>query len=147
MRVTAPVWAVDFLAPSEWHLPEGVPVIVLRNKIDLTGEPAGAVRRDTINVSAKTGAGIDALRTAIASLAGYKDLGEGAFAARQRHIDALSTAAGHFARGRRALAEQRAGELLAEELRLSQTALGSITGNVSSDEFLGRIFSAFCIGK
>jgi len=132
---------------AQESVPEGIPVIVLRNKIDLTGEAAGAAQGDTINVSAKTGAGIDALRKAIASLAGYHDLGEGAFTARQRHIEALDIAAGHFARGRTALAEQRAGELLAEELRLSQSALGSITGDISSDELLGRIFSSFCIGK
>jgi len=132
---------------AQEKIPDGVPVIVLRNKIDLTGEAAGAVGADTINVSAKTGAGIDALREAIASLAGYHDLGEGAFTARQRHIQALDAAAGHFARGRSALTAHRAGELLAEELRLSQTALGLITGDVSSDELLGRIFSEFCIGK
>ena len=74
-------------------------------------------------------------------------LGEGAFTARRRHIEALRKAQEHFAAGRDALNQSRAGELFAEELRLSQQALGEITGAVSSDELLGRIFSEFCIGK
>ena len=66
---------------------------------------------------------------------------------RRRHIRALDEAAEHFSQGREALQISKAGELLAEELRLSQQALGEITGAVSSDDLLGRIFSEFCIGK
>ena len=91
--------------------------------------------------------GLDALRERLRELAGYENLGEGAFTARQRHLDALKRASGHFARGREALEQSRAGELLAEELRLAQEALGEITGAVSSDDLLGRIFADFCIGK
>ena len=109
-------------------------------------EAAGA-NDDEIRLSAKTGQGIGALRQKLRELAGYEDLGEGAFTARRRHINALTRAAGHFATGRKALDETRAGELLAEELRLAQEALGEITGAVSSDDLLGRIFSEFCIGK
>lgn len=127
--------------------PPGIPLTVVRNKVDLTGEPAGTIDDHTINLSAKTGAGLDALREHIKQLAGYRNLGEGAFTARRRHVDALDRARRHFDEGRRALAEARAGELLAEELRLSHQALGEITGAVSSDELLGRIFSEFCIGK
>ena len=87
------------------------------------------------------------MRQKLRELAGYEDLGEGAFTARRRHINALTRATGHFATGRKALDETKAGELLAEELRLAQEALGEITGALSSDELLGRIFSAFCIGK
>ena len=87
------------------------------------------------------------MRTRLRQLAGYKNLGEGAFTARKRHVDALQRAAEHFKTGRTALDETRAGELLAEELRLAQEALGEITGAVSSDDLLGRIFSEFCIGK
>jgi tRNA modification GTPase len=100
-----------------------------------------------LNVSAKTGAGIDELREAMRQLAGYQDLGEGAFTARRRHVDAIATAAEHFQRGREALETQKAGELLAEDLRLSHEALGELSGAVSSDDLLGRIFSEFCIGK
>ena len=100
-----------------------------------------------IGLSAKTGAGIDALREAIRALAGYQNQGEGAFTARRRHLDALARAKSHFQRGREALLDTQAGELLAEELRLSHQALGEITGAVSSDDLLGKIFSEFCIGK
>ncbi len=127
-------------------LPEGVPVTVVRNKIDLCGS-APADTGDAISLSAKTGEGLGALRRKIRELAGYQDQGGGAFTARKRHLSALNRAAAHFAAGRAVLTEARAGELLAEELRLSHRALGEITGVVSSDELLGKIFSEFCIGK
>jgi tRNA modification GTPase len=128
---------------------EGIQITVVRNKIDLTDDRPGSSGEDEsrINLSAKTGAGIDALHDRLRELAGYKSLGEGAFTARKRHIDALNRAAGHFNTGRKALDETRAGELLAEELRLAQEALGEITGAVSSDDLLGRIFADFCVGK
>ena len=129
------------------ELPAEIPRIIVRNKIDLTGEKAGAANEITINLSAKTGAGVEQLRERIRSVAGFKDLGEGAFTARRRHLDALKRAATHFAIGHRALQESKAGELLAEELRLAQKALGEITGEFTSDDLLGRIFSEFCIGK
>ncbi len=137
------------VAALDEELPEGAELTIVRNKVDLTAEKAGAAPDDpgVIGLSAKTGAGIDALRERLRQLAGYRNLGEGAFTARRRHIDALRRAAGHFATGRRALEEARAGELLAEELRLAQEALGEITGAVSSDDLLGRIFADFCIGK
>ena len=133
----------------EEEIPTEIPVIILRNKIDVTGDAPGPLKDDvtTLNVSARTGAGIDELREMIRRLAGYKDLGEGAFTARRRHVDAIATAAGHFQRGREALEKHKAGELLAEDLRLSHQALGEITGSMSSDDLLGRIFSEFCIGK
>ena len=127
-------------------LPEGIPVTVVHNKIDLSGDPPG-LRDGEVWLSAATGAGMDALRQQIRELAGYEDRGEGAFTARRRHIVALRRAAEHFEKGRRALEDARAGELLAEELRLAQEALGEITGAVTADDLLGKIFSAFCIGK
>ena len=136
-------------ALGDQAFPQDVPVIVLRNKIDLTGEKAGVVTEDplVLNISAKSGAGTAELNRAIRDIAGYKDLGEGAFTARKRHVVLLRKAAEHFARGQRALEESKAGELFAEELRLAQEALGLITGEVSSDDLLGRIFAEFCIGK
>ncbi len=128
-------------------LPKAVPVTIVRNKVDLTNEPPGRLDEDVINISAKTGAGLDALRQRIRELAGYRNAGEGACTARRRHLGALERAAMHFETGRTALEQAQAGELLAEELRLSQQALGEITGAVSSDDLLGRIFSEFCIGK
>lgn len=134
--------------PDE-DLPRDVPMVTVRNKIDLAGTAAGLLQREppVVSISAKTGAGTDALRTLIRELAGYRDLGEGAFTARQRHLDALDRAYEHFLSGRSALEQSRAGELLAEELRLAHLALGEISGAFSSESLLGRIFSAFCIGK
>ena len=129
------------------ELPDGVPVTVVRNKIDLVDEAAGAAPGNVVNLSARTGAGVDVLRDTIKKLAGYRNRGEGAFTAHRRHLEALASARAHFDSGREALREARAGELLAEELRLSQQALGEITGAVSSDDLLGKIFSEFCIGK
>ncbi len=127
-------------------LPEGIPVTVVHNKIDLTGVTPGLIDGE-VYLSAQTGAGIDALRQRIRELAGYDNQGEGAFTARRRHINALRKAASHFDAGRKALEDSKAGELFAEELRLSQRALGEITGAFTADDLLGKIFSEFCIGK
>ena len=146
----AVLWIQDATEPGERQtgeaLPEGVPVIIVRNKIDLSGDDAGS-DDEGVRLSARTGAGFDELRDRIRSLAGFRDLGEGAYTARRRHVRAIRAAAERFEAGRAALESQRSGELLAEELRLAQQALGAITGDVTSDELLGRIFSSFCIGK
>ena len=149
----AVLWIQDATEPVpaliEEPVPDGVPVTIVRNKIDLSGDRPGIVEGDrpVVMLSARTGEGLDALRTRIRDLAGFRDLGEGAFTARRRHVEALRDAQKHFEAGRRALDTERAGELLAEELRLSQQALGSITGEFTPDDLLGRIFSEFCIGK
>lgn len=134
------------------EIPAGIPVIVLRNKIDLSGEPPGAAperlaTHPVWRVSALTGAGLDELRQAIKTLAGFSDPGEGTVIARQRHLDTLQRARAHFEAGCRVLEQNQAGELLAEELLQVQNALAEITGEFSSDDLLGRIFSSFCIGK
>lgn len=131
------------------NLPDSLPVITVKNKIDLTGEPPGTSDNEpvTVNLSALTGAGIDALTEAIRRLAGYEGRGEGAFSARRRHLDALARARNHFELGCDALERTRSGELLAEELRLAQKALGEITGEFTTEDLLGRIFAEFCIGK
>lgn len=147
----AVLWIQDASDPEQpgidEELPDGVPVTIVRNKIDLVDGRRETVSSDVVQLSAKTGAGIDRLRDRIRELAGYKNQGEGAFTARRRHLEALSRAKRHFECGREALTASRAGELLAEDLRLSQQALGEITGAVSSDDLLGKIFSEFCIGK
>lgn len=149
----AVLWIQDATEAVETEMGEdvadGVEIIVVRNKIDLIDKDADDTSDETafVRLSAKTGEGVDVLQARLRKLAGYRNLGEGAFTARQRHIDALGRAARHFAVGRKVLEEARAGELLAEELRLAQEALGEVTGAVSSDDLLGRIFSAFCIGK
>ncbi len=136
-------------------------LLVVRNKADLSGEPAGllpaprgegampptAPHPDAVAISARTGAGIDDLRTLIKQRVGAGDFGESAFVARRRHLDALQRARASLANGRTQLERNRAGELLAEDLRVAQQALGEITGEFSADDLLGRIFSSFCIGK
>jgi tRNA modification GTPase len=132
------------------EVPSGVPVIVVRNKIDVTGEPPGlaeGVSSSLVRLSARTGAGLDELREIIKARAGYSDPGEGTVIARQRHLDSIRRARGHFDAGREQLAMNRAGELLAEELRAAQVALAEVTGEYTSDDLLGEIFGKFCIGK
>ena len=130
--------------------PAGVARIVVNNKIDLSGADAGSTCTDEVvhvRLSAITGDGVEALESALKDCVGY-ELGEdGAFMARRRHLDALRGAAVAVDRADEALRERRAGELAAEELRQAQQALGEITGEVTSDDILGEIFSRFCIGK
>jgi tRNA modification GTPase len=130
-------------------LPEDVPVTLVLNKIDLTGFAAGA-REGTperIFVSARTGAGVDSLRAHLKSSAGYRDSESGALAARRRHLDALARSRALVEGAAQAAAGSQAFELFAEDLRLSQRALGEITGEVTSEDLLGEIFGSFCIGK
>jgi tRNA modification GTPase len=134
------------------EIPAGIPVLVVRNKIDLSGEPPGTAPErlaghPVLRVSALTGAGLDELRLAIKTLAGFSDPGEGTVIARQRHLDTLQRAQAHFQAGCRVLEESQAGELFAEELLQVQNALAEITGEFGSDDLLGEIFSSFCIGK
>jgi len=128
----------------ERPLPEGARQIRVINKIDLVPAARPGREGDEVRVSAKTGAGLDALRAAILEAAGWEARGESTFLARERHLRALARARAHLlaAAGR---ASQW--ELFAEELRLAQEALGEITGQVSADDLLGEIFSRFCIGK
>lgn len=132
------------------ELPEGVPVTFVRNKADLSGEPVGERRTPAgieIALSARDGAGVDALREHLKQVMGYAGSGEGAFIARRRHLDAIERALGHLAQGQAALLGGAAGELLAEDLRQAQHALAEITGEFTADDLLGEIFASFCIGK
>lgn len=131
------------------NVPPTVERIVLVNKIDMAATAAHAERRNDavwLWISAKTGAGLDALRETLKQLAGAGG-GEGAFSARRRHILALQQVTIHLDRTAEILDTSRAGELAAEELRQAQHSLGEITGAYSSDDLLGAIFSSFCIGK
>jgi tRNA modification GTPase len=130
--------------------PSGVTPLWIHNKIDLVAaEPGRVARADRvqINVSARTGAGLDALRAELARRAGATEAGAGAFSARARHVEALERVVAHVDAGAARLRDERAGELLAEELRQAQQALGEVTGAYTSDDLLGAIFSSFCIGK
>ncbi len=134
----------------EKFLPPNLPRSVIRNKIDLSRRVAGITKISgsvEIALSAKTGAGLDVLRQHLKESMGFQPAGEGTFIARRRHLDAIRRAQEHLAQGKAQLKVSRAGELLAEELRLAQQALSEITGEFTSDDLLGRIFSSFCIGK
>jgi tRNA modification GTPase len=115
------------------------------NKIDLApGFTPRASAHPAVAVSARTGAGLEALRDAILRAAGWTSTGESLFLARARHLHALERARAHLATAGH---EQQRWEFFAEELRLAQAALGEITGAVSADSLLGEIFGRFCIGK
>ena len=132
------------------RLPNNMPVTVIRNKADLTGEPLGYSEQNgycLIQLSARTGKGITLLRDHLKQVMGFTSSTEGGFLARRRHLQALEKAAEHLNNGKYQLTTFHAGELLAEELRLAQEALSEITGEFTSDDLLGRIFSSFCIGK
>ena len=132
------------------ELPTSLSHLRIHNKIDLSGRQPGLIKDSpdpALAVSIKTGAGMEALTAQLKDIAGYTNLREGNFTARRRHLESLGRAQAHIQSGHRQLAQAHAGELLAEELRLAQQALGEITGAVSSDDLLGRIFAEFCIGK
>ena len=138
------------LAAELTELPQGVPVTLIFNKIDLTGAQASVDEsRDPPQVflSAKNGVGLDLLRAHLKSRAGYRSGESGALSARRRHLDALERARSSVAQAAQILTTSRAFELFAEELRRAQLSLGEITGEFTSDDLLGEIFSSFCIGK
>ena len=136
----------EFLA----KLPTTLPITIVRNKIDLNGEQASESEQggyQIISLSAQTHDGIQLLRDHLKQVMGFQTGMEGGFLARRRHLDALEKASEHLQIGLVQLTEFHAGELLAEELRLVQTYLSEITGEFTSDDLLGNIFSSFCIGK
>lgn len=132
----------------EQTMPEHVTLV--RNKVDLTGDAAGQLLDGPVPImaiSAKQGNGIKELRQYLKDIVGYQSTLEGGFSARRRHLDALQRASALLQQGADQLAYQKAGELLAEDLRLAQDCLSEITGQFTSDDLLGRIFGSFCIGK
>ena len=126
-------------------LPEDVPIIHVFNKIDLISQ-APAIEQDSVLLSAKLGVGMDLLKSKIKEVVGYQPQ-EGLFLARRRHLEAIDKALHYLETGQHQLSSHRAGELLAEDLRLAHQALCEITGEFTSDDLLGVIFSSFCIGK
>jgi len=129
------------------RLPRALRCIRVMNKIDLVPRAAAVERQagtTTIWLSAKTGEGVDLLRAALLEAIGWHSTGESLFLARARHVEALQRAQRHL---QQAADHGPRFELLAEELRLAQDALASITGEFTADELLGEIFSRFCIGK
>jgi tRNA modification GTPase len=142
------------------QLPAGVTLIHVWNKCDLAQGNAQASAQatastsdasksqDKIHLSAKTGQGIDVLRAQLLNAAGWQPANEGLYLARERHVQALRRVQSHLELADAHLSAQAQSlDLLAEELRLSQSALNEITGEFSADDLLGVIFSSFCIGK
>lgn len=144
------------------RLPARLPRLIVHNKIDLTGTapgdlPCGGGRKQSdgsdapkehhLALSAKTGAGLDRLHEQLKALAGHTSGTEGLFMARRRHLVALDEALAALDRAHASLEHGQPGEIVAEELRLAQRALGEITGEFTTDDLLGRIFATFCIGK
>ncbi|HSI24789.1 MAG TPA: tRNA uridine-5-carboxymethylaminomethyl(34) synthesis GTPase MnmE [Methylotenera sp.] len=129
------------------HLPQEIAKIWVHNKIDVTQEAAKNVLETNgthIYLSAKTGEGVDLLKQHLLQIAGYQQNAEGVFMARARHLEALKQVDAHLQQAQIAMPQS---ELIAEELRLAQEALSSITGEFTPDDLLGEIFSKFCIGK
>ena len=130
--------------------PKNIKVVEVYNKCDLATQ---SPNENSVSggdaqqwISARTGEGIDKLVALLKRLAGMQTSGEGAFMARRRHLVALDKSRQHLQLAKQQ-AEQGQGELIAEELKQVQQALGEITGELSSDDLLGKIFSEFCIGK
>ncbi len=132
------------------RLPLETPVTVIRNKIDLSGRSPIVQESEwgtEILLSAKTEVGLELLREHLKACMGYHSSEEGVFMARRRHLDALEQATSALERAAYQLEVVHAGELVAEELREAQNALGEITGEFTSEDLLTRIFASFCIGK
>lgn len=150
-------------------LPAGLPVTLVFNKSDLCATaplapaapatPLGASRADpgagpgaraepvVVRISALSGEGLDALREHLKACFGLAQPEHGTIAARARHVEALARVEAHLEAAGDALRGRRTSELIAEELRLAERALGEIVGPQQNEELLGRIFSSFCIGK
>lgn len=123
-------------------------IITLLNKVDLLNqEDVTSSKSRAISLSAKTGQGLDLLKSRLLASVGFSENSEGVFSARRRHLNAISRSLAFLHAGVDQLEGYGAGELLAEDLRQAQRHLSEITGDFSSDDLLGEIFSSFCIGK
>jgi len=144
------------------RLPARAPVLKVFNKVDLTGGGTTASQEppvteqtatahgsvENLYISAKTGQNLDTLRHRLLDIAGWSPGAQSPWLARERHVHALEAAEQHLALARRhAELNDQVLDLFAEELRLAHEELGAITGQFSSDDLLGEIFSSFCIGK
>ncbi len=143
----------DIARTLQDKLPAQVPVIHVWNKTDMAAADVQSrhtaqLNAEQIALSARTGDGLDALRKRLLEVAGWQSAPEGLYLARARHVEALQAVDAHLEMADEQLAAQSAHlDLLAEELRQAQLSLNSITGEFSSDDLLGVIFSSFCIGK
>jgi tRNA modification GTPase len=132
-------------------LPENVTTVVVRNKVDLSDNKDELLAKNRnateVFLSAKTGEGVDDLVQKLKTIMGMGDTGEDSYMARARHLNALSKTQEYLTTGQQRLENKNTLELLAEDLRMAQESLGTITGSFAADDLLGEIFSKFCIGK
>ncbi|MGH8177246.1 MAG: tRNA uridine-5-carboxymethylaminomethyl(34) synthesis GTPase MnmE [Steroidobacter sp.] len=130
-------------------LPAAIPITLVINKIDVVDARARYEQSSPprIHLSATSGEGVDLLREHLKECIGFQGAEAGTISARRRHLEALARADAHLREAERQLTTSRAGELMAEELRQAQQHLSEITGEFTSDDLLGRIFTSFCIGK
>lgn len=147
---TVEPWALDALFPRYAAALPADRTTLIRNKIDLTDEAPATWTCEglpIVSLSVLTGAGVELLREHLATAVGFGEHPEQMFVARRRHVEALKGALAELHAGRERLTVDAAGELLAENLRAANDQLAQITGAVSTEELLGRIFQSFCIGK
>ena len=138
----------QLLAQLHERVARSTPFLTLLNKVDTLREPPSDLVENSLYLSAKTGAGLDALRARLLEIVGFESTQTDVFTARARHISALRMADEHLQSAyAHALVEDKKLDLFAEELRLAQEQLNSITGEFGADDLLGVIFSSFCIGK
>jgi tRNA modification GTPase len=129
-------------------LPPATPVVHVWNKVDAAADTALPEASGSVLISAKTGAGLQDLKTQLLKLVGWQSAPEGVFMARERHVQALQQVTNQLSRAAAQLQAQKPSlDLLAEDLRQAQRALSQITGEFTPDDLLGEIFSKFCIGK
>ncbi len=147
------LWVQDILDQEnrfDDQIPKNIPRLKILNKIDLVHETAEFTVKNNetiLKMSAKNQEGIALLKHYLKEGVGYKATEENTFIARQRHVEALKEALSHIEHGQHQLQQYHAGEFLAEDLHQAQQALNKITGEFTSDDLLGVIFSSFCIGK
>ncbi len=151
------LWIYDAAADSDhtWFtergLPAHVPVIFVRNKIDLVAGAEPEVEQVEygirVSLSIKYSIGMDLLTQQLKSTMNYEGSENAEFIARRRHLYAIDRALSFLVMGQHALDADQAGELLADDLRQAQSALSEITGDFTADDLLGEIFASFCIGK
>jgi tRNA modification GTPase len=147
--------AIDYMADDArleselvLKLPKNTPIIEVWNKSDMASPEVLREVSGGVLISAKTGAGLQALREQLLQVVGWKAAPEGVFMARERHVRALHSVQIQLAAAHAQLnADRPALDLLAEDLRQAQLHLSAITGAFSADDLLGEIFSSFCIGK
>ena len=153
--ISQQIYSDDLYQQLLSRLPAGTQLTVVINKLDKMKREAGSqhgkstnsplINSKLVNVSALTGEGVDNLKQRLLNAMGYQQ--HAGFSSRARHCDALNKALESLNAGIEQLTVHQSGELLAEDLRQAQNYLGDITGEVTSDDLLGKIFSSFCIGK